>query len=306
MKSPTTDNLIGKAPFDEHRRLLFRVAYDLLGSVAGAEDVVQETWLRWSADERGDVGNPRAYLVEIATRQALNRIRSNRARRETYMGPWLPEPLVASAAPDPADEVADRAERSETISMAMLVVLETLSPAERAVFVLREVFGMSHDDVAQALDRSPAGVRQLAHRACEHVQARRPRFTADDAEQRRVTEEFLLACLTGDLAALTGLLAPDVTVMSDGGGKARAALRPIVGADKAARFMIGIAREAAQLSMRFALVNGTLGVVGYDEDTATAVALLDLVDGRIAQILIVANPDKLARVAVIDPPDTPT
>ncbi|MEP7019433.1 MAG: RNA polymerase sigma-70 factor [Pseudonocardiales bacterium] len=303
MNSPTTDQV----PFDAHRRLLFRVAYDLLGSVADAEDVVQETWLRWSAADRGDVENPRAYLVQIATRQALNRIRSNRSRRETYIGPWLPEPLVASVAtPDPADEVVDRAERSETISMAMLVVLETLSPAERAVFVLREVFGMSHDEVAQALERSPASVRQLAHRAREHVQARRPRFTADDAEQRRVTEEFLLACVTGDLAALTELLTPDVTLTSDGGGKVKAALRPIVGADKAARFMIAIAHEAAQLSVRFALVNGTLGVVGYQDDTPITVALLDLVEGRIAQILIVSNPDKLASIAVIDPPEGPT
>jgi len=299
VNSPTTD----QAAFDAHRGLLFRVAYDLLGGVADAEDVVQETWLRWSAADRGDVENPRAYLVQIATRQALNRIRSNRSRRETYIGPWLPEPLVASVAtPDPADEVVDRAERSETISMAMLVVLETLSPAERAVFVLREVFGMSHDEVAQALDRSPASVRQLAHRAREHVQARRPRFPADDREQRRVTEEFLLACLTGDLAALTELLTPDVTLTSDGGGKVRAARRPILGADKAARFLIGVAHEAAQLSIRFALVNGTLGVVGYQDDTPITVVLLDLVDGRIAQILIVSNPDKLASVAVIDPP----
>lgn len=186
--------------------------------------------------------------------------------------------------------------------MAMLVVLEMLSPAERAVFVLREVFGMSHDEVAQALDRSPASVRQLAHRAREHVQARRPRFPADDREQRRVTEEFLLACLTGDLAALTELLTPDVTLTSDGGGKVRAARRPILGADKAARFLIGVAHEAAQLSIRFALVNGTLGVVGYQDDTPITVVLLDLVDGRIAQILIVSNPDKLASVTVIDPP----
>lgn len=296
-----------QAVFDEHRGLLFRVAYDLLGSVADAEDVVQETWLRWSGVDHSQLLAPRAYLVKIVSRQALNRIRANRARRETYVRPWLPEPLVAPALvpPDPADEVADRAEREETISVAVLVVLETLSPPERAVFVLREVFGMSHDEVATALERSPASVRQLAHRAREHVQARRPRFTADDAEQRRVTQEFLQACLTGDLDALTGLLAPDITVLSDGGGKAKAALRPVVGADNAARFLIGIVAQAAQLSVRFALVNGTFGVVAYEDRTPSTVAVLDLGAGRVENVYIVRNPDKLAHVQVIDLSEAP-
>jgi RNA polymerase sigma-70 factor (ECF subfamily) len=280
-------------PWAEHRGLLFSVAYDLLGSVADAEDVVQETWLRWSAADRGEVNNPRAYLVRIATTQALNRIRSAKARRETYIGPWLPEPLIE---PDPAEALVERAGREHEVSLAMLVVLETLSPAERAVFVLREVFGMSHDEIADALDRSPASVRQLAHRAREHVQARRPRFESGLEEQRRVTREFLAACATGDKDALLALLAPDVTLVSDSDGRAKAARRPILGADKVARFMLGIAEDALALDLRFALVNGSVGFVVSDRSTTQSVSLLDVVDGKVQSVYIVANPEKLARV----------
>jgi RNA polymerase sigma-70 factor (ECF subfamily) len=279
--------------FAQHRRLLFTVAYDLLGSVADAEDVVQETWLRWSQVDEATVRQPRAYLVRTATNQALNRIRANVARREDYIGPWLPEPLVE---PDPADDVAERAAREQDVSLALLVVLETLSPAERAVFVLREVFGMSHDEIAETLDRTPASVRQLAHRAREHVQARRPRFEADASAQRQATERFLTACASGDLGALLELLAPDVTLLSDGGGVVTAARRPIVGADKVGRFLLGIAADAAGLDLRLVLVNGVLGFAGYDEGRATHVATLDVVDGRIRTVFIVANPAKLERV----------
>ncbi|MGI8677079.1 MAG: RNA polymerase sigma factor SigJ [Jatrophihabitans sp.] len=281
-------------PFATHRRLLFKVAYDLLGSVADAEDVVQDTWLRWSATDRFDIRDARAYLVRIVTTQALNRLRAIAAKRETYVGPWLPEPLVE---PDDVDVVGDAAVREHDVSIAMLVVLETLSPPERAVFVLREVFGMSHDEIAAALDRTPASVRQLAHRARGHVQARRPRFEADETRQRQATQQFLLACATGDLSTLLGLLAPDVRLISDGGGHAKAARRPIEGADKVGRFMIGIAGESAALDLRFALINGTVGVVGYDGDVANTVALLDLdLDGRVTTVFIVANPEKLAHL----------
>jgi RNA polymerase sigma-70 factor (ECF subfamily) len=280
-------------PWAEHRGLLFSVAYGLLGSVADAEDVVQETWLRWSAVDRGDVINPRAYLVRIATTQALNRIRSAKARRETYIGPWLPEPLIE---PDPAEAVVEQAGREHEVSLAMLVVLETLSPAERAVFVLREVFGMSHDEIAETLDRSPASVRQLAHRAREHVQARRPRFESGLDEQRRVTQEFLAACATGDKGALLSLLAPDATLVSDSDGRAKAARRPILGADKVARFMIGIAEDALALDLRFALVNGSVGIVASDGSATQSVCLFDVVDGKVQSVYIVANPEKLARV----------
>ena len=237
---------------------------------------------------------PRAYLVQIVTRQALNRIRANKARRETYVGPWLPEPLVAED--DPADQVVDGAARGEAVSLAMLVVLETLSPLERAVFVLREVFGMSHEEVATTLDRSPASVRQLAHRAREHVQARRPRFDADSAEQRRVTQEFLQACYTGDLAQLLGLLAPDVTLTSDGGGKRQAARRPIVGADKVGRFMVGVAQRGGDGELGFESINGQIGIVARKDGVATYVGLLGVAGGRITEILIIANPDKLAHL----------
>ena len=280
-------------PWAQHRGLLFSVAYDLLGSVADAEDVVQETWLRWSAADRSGVQDPRAYLVRIATNQALNRIRSAKARRETYIGPWLPEPLVE---PDPAEAITDQAAREQDVSMAMLVVLETLSPAERAVFVLREVFGMSHDEIAGALDRTPASVRQMAHRAREHVHARRPRFESDRDEQRRVTEEFLAACATGDKDALLALLAPDVTLVSDSDGRAKAARRPILGADKVARFILGIASDAMALDLRFALVNGGVGLVASEGARTQSVTQLDVVDGRIRAVYIVANPEKLGHV----------
>jgi RNA polymerase sigma-70 factor (ECF subfamily) len=276
--------------FAEHRNLLFTVAYDLLGSVADAEDVVQESWLRWSAVSHDEVRNPRADLVRVATTQALNRLRANRSRREAYVGPWLPEPLVE---PDPAEEVTDRAAREHDVSIAMLVVLETLSPAERAVFVLREVFGMPHDEVAAALGRTAASVRQLAHRAREHVDARRPRFPADVSRQRQATEQFLQACATGDMSTLLELLAPDVSLVSDGGGQVKAALRPILGADKVARLMIGISQDSPASNVEFVRINGAIGVVGYDGDSATFVGLLDLIDDRIASIYIMVNPDKL-------------
>jgi RNA polymerase sigma-70 factor, ECF subfamily len=282
--------------FDTHRRLLFTVAYDLLGSVADAEDVVQETWLRWSRVAQDEVREPRAYLVQIATRQALNRIRANKARRETYVGPWLPEPLLAED--DPAEKIVDGAARGEAVSLAMLVVLETLTPLERAVFVLREVFGMSHEEVAATLDRSPASVRQLAHRAREHVQARRPRFDADTDEQRQVTQEFLQACFTGDLDRLLGLLAPDVVLTSDGGGKRQAALRPIVGSDKVGRFMVAVSQAGADgAEIRFESINGQIGIVARQDGEVHYVGLLGVAEGRITEILIIANPDKLAHLS---------
>jgi RNA polymerase sigma-70 factor (ECF subfamily) len=284
--------------FEAHRRLLFAVAYNLLGSAADAEDVVQETWLRWSGVDHDAVHDPRAYLVQIATRQALNRIRANKARRESYVGPWLPEPLLAGAEPapkDPAEQVVDEVARGEAVSLAMLVVLETLSPLERAVFVLREVFGMSHDEVAGALGRSAAGVRQLAHRAREHVQARRPRFDTDRSEQRRVTEAFVRATATGDLDGLLSLLAPDVVLVTDGGGKRKAALRPILGAEKVARFLLAV-RDKAAGELSFATVNGEVGVAAREGGAVTYVGLVEVADGRITHVLAVMNPDKLAHL----------
>ncbi len=213
--------------FEEHRGLLFTVAYEMLGSVADAEDVLQESWLRWDKVDRDEVRDPRAYLVRIVTNQALNRMRSLQRRRETYVGPWLPEPLATT--PDVADDV----ELADSVSMAMLVVLETLTPVERAVFVLREVFGFGYDEIASATDATPTAVRQTASRARKHVQARRPRVT-EPPDGIEVTERFLAAVKTGDVQQLLDVMSPDVVLVTDGGGAKQAALRPIHGADKVA------------------------------------------------------------------------
>ncbi|WP_245160941.1 RNA polymerase sigma factor SigJ [Blastococcus sp. CT_GayMR16] len=291
--------------FDRHRRLLFSVAYQMLGSVADAEDVVQDTWLRWSAADRTDVTDERAYLVQITTRLALDRMGSARARRETYVGPWLPEPLLTGAAAvasgPPAPDPEDAAELGEMVSLALLVVLETLSPAERAVFVLREVFGMSLAEVAGALDRTEAAVRQMAHRARQHVQARQPRFDADRRAQREVTERFFAAVAGGDVEALLAALAPDVVLISDGGGKTRAALRPITGSDKVARWLVAIAQQGAgipDLRIEVAEVNGWPAIVGWSGVEPFGSISLAVVDGRIEQVLVVVNPDKLAGLVV--------
>ncbi|MBB5787071.1 RNA polymerase sigma-70 factor [Jiangella mangrovi] len=275
-------------PFQRHRGLLFTVAYELLGSVADAEDVVQDTWLRWSADDRDDVLEPKAYLVRIATRLALNRLRTLRTRRETYVGPWLPEPLLTG--PDAARPV----EVAEDVSMAMLVVLETLTPIERAVFVLREVFGFPYAEIATSLERSEASVRQVAHRAREHVQARRPRFDTDPGQRAEVTERFLRACFEGDLTALLEVLAPDVVMTNDGGGKARAALRPVVGADRVARFILGIRDRGELTGFRFEAVelNGQLGFVGWLGDQVAVAAIVETADGRVTRLLSFQNPDR--------------
>ncbi|RBY93456.1 RNA polymerase subunit sigma-24 [Blastococcus sp. TF02-8] len=293
----------GPDPFDRHRGLLFSVAYQMLGSVADAEDVVQDTWLRWSAADRRDVAEPRAYLVQITSRLALDRLGSARARRETYVGPWLPEPILTgagtvAAAPGPADP-SEAAETGERVSLAMLVVLETLSPAERAVFVLREVFGMSVAEVAAALGRTEPAVRQMAHRAREHVQARRPRFDTDQRTQQEVTERFVAACAGGDLEALLAALSPDVVLVSDGGGKAKAALRPITGADKVARFALGVAAQGMALPglrIEVAEVNGDPGIVAWTDGEPMLAMSLVVVGGRVEQILLVRNPDKLAGI----------
>ncbi|WP_116947754.1 RNA polymerase sigma-70 factor [Jiangella endophytica] len=279
-------------PFQRHRGLLFTVAYELLGSVADAEDVVQDTWLRWSAADRSDVVEPKAYLVRIATRVALNRLRTLRTRRETYVGPWLPEPLVTG--PDAAGGV----ELAEDVSMAMLVVLETLTPIERAVFVLREVFGFAHAEIATALDRSEASVRQVAHRAREHVQARRPRFDTDPEQRRAVTERFLRATAEGDLAELMEVLAPDVVMINDTDGKVRAARRPIVGADKVARFLRGLVARGEMAGYRFeyAELNGEPGVVGWLDGRLDVAGLIETRDGQVVQVLGFRNPDRLTGV----------
>jgi len=284
-----------EAAFDRHRRLLFTVAYQMLGSVADAEDVVQDAWLRWSSADRSDVVDERAYLVRTVSRLALDRLSSARARRETYVGSWLPEPLATGTAADPAETV----ELAERVSLAMLVVLETLSPIERAVFVLREVFGLPVAEVARVLDRSEAAVRQLAHRAREHVEARQPRFDADRTASREVTERFLAACVGGDVDALLAALAPDVVLLSDGGGKAKAPLRPIFGAAKVARFLAAVGPQGSQvpgLEAAIVEVNGAPAVAAWTPDGPYMTVQVVVADGLIRQVLLLTNPDKLAGI----------
>jgi RNA polymerase sigma-70 factor (TIGR02957 family) len=291
--------------FTRYRRLLFSVAYQMLGSVADAEDVVQDSWLRWSAADRSDVVDERAYLVQIASRLALDRMDSARARRESYVGPWLPEPLLTGGRPvasgPPAADPEDAAERGEQVSLALLVVLETLSPAERAVFVLREAFGMPVAEVATALGRTEAAVRQMAHRAKEHVQARRPRFDTDRTAQREVTERFLAAAVGGDVETLLAAMAPGVVLVADGGGRVTAARRPIVGADKVARFLAAVGPQGAELPglrVEVADINGAPAVVAWTDDGPFMALQLVLVDGLVEQVLFVANPEKLAGIAL--------
>ncbi|MBB5867165.1 RNA polymerase sigma-70 factor (ECF subfamily) [Allocatelliglobosispora scoriae] len=278
--------------FDENRRLLFSVAYRMTGSVADAEDIVQDAWLRWSAVEAAAVEQPKAYLVKTVTNLALNQLTSARARRESYVGPWLPEPLLTS--PDTAEEV----EMAESVSMAMLVVLETLSPLERAVFLLREVFGYDHAEIAEMLGREESAVRQLAHRAREHVRARRPRYDADPATRAQVVERFRAACAGGDLAEVMAVLAPDVTVWSDGGGIVSAARRPVVGADHVGRWIVGVLGkvEGQEFTARLAEINGELGVLFVLGGVPIGTVSLEVDGDRIAALRIVINPEKMRGV----------
>lgn len=284
--------------FAEHRSLLFAVAYRILGTAADAEDAVQDAWLKWSAADRSGVADPEAYLVRVVSHTAVDRLRSARDRRETYVGPWLPEPILTS--PDTAEDVV----ATESVSMALLVVLETLGPLERAVFVLREVFGFGHAEIADAVGRSEAAVRQIAHRAREHVQARRPRLHVDRTRRREITQRFLAAATGGDLNALLELLAPDVALWTDGGGKVRQAMRPVTGAERVAAWFAGVATRAyegvepAEMAVELVELNGGPGLVFTGAGRVLATLTLDLDDaGRVSAIHNVANPDKLRAVA---------
>ncbi|MFK4103361.1 RNA polymerase sigma factor SigJ [Streptomyces sp. NPDC019531] len=283
--------------FVEHRELLFGVVYNMLGSVADTEDVLQDTWLSWSRRGPDGIDNPRAYLVRIAVNHALQRRAVVNRRRETYVGPWLPEPLVADGTSDD-----DPALRTESVSLAMLVVLESLSPLERAVFVLHEVFGYAHTEIAEIIDRAPAAVRQLAHRARAHVHARRPLYEAHPRVRREATERFVRAAIGGDIAELMEILAPDVTVWTDGGGMRKQALRPVHGRDKAARLLSGYAKRGGaqhrDLDLRFRRVNGDDAAVLFEHGSPYAVIVLDLTPegDRVSNLFVVTNPDKLTHV----------
>ena len=279
-------------PFVVHRGLLFTVAYEILGSAADAEDVLQESWLRWEAVDRSRVQAPRAYLVQVVTRQALNHVRSTARRREEYVGEWLPEPLLT--APDVAEDV----ELAESLSIAMLTVLHTLGPAERAVFVLHDVFDVPYDEVARAVGRTPAAVRQIAHRAREHVAARRPRVAVARSEHEQVVERLVRALNTGDLDGLVALLAPDVVSVTDSGGKVRgASRRPVEGALRLARYLIGgMARSAGALRAIPTYINGRPAVRMELDGRVAAVASVAIDGGRVTHVHTIANPDKLGRL----------
>ncbi|WP_149182193.1 RNA polymerase sigma-70 factor [Streptomyces sp. TRM49041] len=282
--------------FLAHRSLLFTVAYEMLGSAADAEDVLQETWLRWVKADQGQVRDQRAYLVRITARQALNRLRTMKRRREAYVGPWLPEPLLTT--PDVAEDV----ELAESVSMALMLVLETLSPTERAVFVLREVFDAGYDEIAAAVDKSPAAVRQIAHRARRHVDSRRPRRVVSPGETEAVLESFQRALETGDPKDLLEVLAPEVVLVSDGGGVKHAALRPVAGAEKVARmFAGGIGKLEGRLTAEPTVVNGDPAFLVRLDGELDGVMAIRVEDARITGLYYVRNPEKLSHVASANP-----
>ncbi len=276
--------------FVAHRNLLFTVAYEMLGSAADAEDVLQETWLRWANVDLGTVLDQRAYLVQITTRQALTRLRTLRRRKESYVGPWLPEPLLTT--PDVADDV----ELADSVSMAMLLVLETLTPTERAVFVLREVFDLGYDEIAEAVDKTPATIRQIAHRARAHVTARRPRGTVSAAETRHALDAFQRAVDTGFLQPLLDILAPDVVLLGDGGGVVEAVLAPIVGADSVGRVLAAGLGRLAAASLQQVHVNGYPALIVRLDGEIDTVMAVRIDHGLITGLYAVRNPEKLSRV----------
>ncbi|MFE6036712.1 RNA polymerase sigma-70 factor [Streptomyces sp. NPDC056452] len=284
--------------FEESRPVLTGVAYRMLGRIADAEDVVQEAWLRWSSAGREDVREPRAFLVRITTRLAIDRLRHLQSRREAYVGPWLPEPVVTEFGPSVPD-TAEQAVLADSVSLAVLVVLESLSPLERAVFVLREAFGFPYAEIAVTLDRTEAAVRQLAGRAKRHVEERKPRYDVDPAVRRDLTERFLSAASGGDIEKLLDLLAPDVRLVSDSGGKSKAPLRIIETADKVSRFLYAVGRDmSVEMEARTVELNGGPAVALFDDGKVDTVFQVDVEGGFIQCVYIVRNPDKLSGLSV--------
>ncbi|HTZ16480.1 MAG TPA: RNA polymerase sigma factor SigJ [Mycobacterium sp.] len=288
---------------DEHadrfvllRPLLFTIAYEILGSTTESDDVLQDSYLRWAQVDLGGVHDTKAYLARLVTRQALNALRAGARRREDYVGPWLPEPLLLDEQDPSADVVL-----AESVSMAMLVLLETLGPDERAVFVLREVFGFDYDEIAESVDKPAATVRQIAHRAREHVHARRRRFAPVDPEQNaRITEEFMAAAASGDVQTVMSMLAPDVAWTADSGGKASAARRPVIGAEKVARAVVGLVGRAIQLPdvrVEAVICNAAPALLFYQGDRLEGVFTVEIIDGKISNFYAMRNPDKLVAVA---------
>ena len=282
--------------FVVHRNLLFTVAYEMLGSAADAEDVLQEAWLRWVKVDLEQVRDERAFLVRITTRLALDRLRVLKRRKEAYVGPWLPEPLLT------APDVAEDLELADNVSMAIMLVLETLSPTERAVFVLREAFGFGYDEIAAAVEKSPAAVRQIAHRARRHVEARRPRQPVSPTEAQAVVESFRLALQTGDFQSLLDILAPDVVLLADGGGLKRAARRPVVGAETVTRYVSKVlTRRGVALTADPTVINGSPALLLSVDGVIDGVLGMRVEESRISGIYYVRNPEKLTRITTETP-----
>jgi RNA polymerase sigma-70 factor (ECF subfamily) len=280
--------------FEQHRSTLIGASYRILGSRTDAEDVVQEAWIRWSGVDHDTIDEPRAFLLTVTTRLALTRLRQLATRKESYVGPWLPEPVASDVKGDGAAAV----QLADDVSMAMLIVLESLSPLERAAFVLTEVFGMSAPEVAGALDRSPAAVRQLVHRARSHVEARQPRHVVDEERHREITEKFMVAAGGGDIAALMQVLSPDVVLVTDGGGIRQAALRPIRGADRVLRWLAGVLEKPEANVFEFTLrqVNGELAIVATTPEGIDGVIFVTVEDDRITALHGIRNPEKLGAI----------
>lgn len=284
--------------FTHLRPLLFTIVYEILGSATESDDVLQDSYLRWAEVDLSTVRDTKSYLAQLVTRQALNALRAGARRREDYVGPWLPEPLLLDEADPEADVVL-----AESVSMAMLVVLETLSPDERAVFVLREVFAFDYDEIGSAVGKSAAAARQIAHRAREHVQARRKRFEPVDPQQsEQITAQFLAAAASGDVDALIGMLAPDVKWIADGGGRVSAARKPVVGATKVARAIVGLVQRGlprlADVRIELVTCNSGPALLVYSGDRLDIVITVEVVDGKIANFYAIRNPEKLATATV--------
>jgi RNA polymerase sigma-70 factor, ECF subfamily len=281
--------------FEENRHVLFRLAYRMLGSQSDADDVMQEAYLRWTKVSRDTVKSPRSYLHSIVTHLCIDQRKTIDERKQTYVGPWLPEPIVEAAATVERDSV----EAAESVSMALLLILESLSPAERAAYLLRRIFDYPYEEISEILGKPEPGCRQLVSRAETRILEKRPRFEADPAKVEQLTESFIQACSTGDLAGLVEILAEDAVLYSDGGGKVAAALAPIRGADHIARFFLGILKKAPPgVEYRLVRVNGQPGLLAVLHGEAVNLLTFDVVDGRIATCFVVRNPEKLARVRV--------
>jgi len=298
MRTSLPDAEADAAAFEEWRSLLFGIAYRMLGSAADAEDVVQDACVRWIRRRDETIESVRSYLVTIVTRLCLDQLDSARAKRVTYAGPWLPEPV--------ADDEPWAAEQADSLSLAFLVLLEELTPLERATYLLHDIFSYSFEEVAESLGRSPAACRQLGARARRHIEERRQRFDADLRHGRELTDRFLSACATGDLSGLLSMLSDDVVVWTDGGGKVRAAMRPVVGPQRSSRFLMNVAKKAHGLP-RAAVLNGQPASVFVDDGAVVAALVLDILDGVIVAVRVVSNPDKLARLSahLLADPSTP-